>query len=168
MPWSSRKWHQISNSTSLMLGLIASFPINLATFWFQFYILSNGWYTALAIILIVAASYWFINRRTSLATIVFVTLAYGIILNLLASWFFEHVLNNTFTGLGIILILLFSILIPLLTNFIASRPISTYMKRQRSKLRRRAQKASLASTGKVHTRKKRSTRKKKTQRRWWE
>jgi hypothetical protein len=67
MPWSSRKSRKLATNTSLMLGFIASFPINLVSSWFQLYILSNGWYAAIAIILFLAASYWFINRRTSLS-----------------------------------------------------------------------------------------------------
>jgi uncharacterized membrane protein len=134
-----------------MLGFIASFPINLATFWLQLYILSNGWYTAAAIFLLVAATYWFINRRTSLSTIVFVTLVYSILFNLFASWFMVNVLHSSFSGLSIIVILLLTVILVFLTNFIGSHPISRYMNRTKRKRRREAwnNEIRLATKGKV-------------------
>lgn len=134
-----------------MLGFIASFTINLASSWFQLYILTNGWYAAIVIILFLAASYWFLNRRTSLSTIVFVTLVSGVLINLFASWFVEHVLHNSFTFSGFIVIFLLTVTLLLLINFIASRPLSRYKKNRSNSLRRKAKKSSfsLASKGRV-------------------
>lgn len=150
-PWSSRRSRKLATNTSLMLGFIASLPINLASSWFQLYILSNLWYTAIAIILLVAASYWFINRRTSLSTIVFVTLAYSVLFNLFASWFLVNMLHSSFSGLSIIVILLLTVILVFLTIFIGSHPISNYMRRKRDQRRREAKKSSfsLASKGRV-------------------
>ena len=149
--WSSRRSRKIATNTSLMLGFIASFPINLASSWFQLYILSNGWYAAIAIILFLAASYWCINRRTSLSTIVFVTIAYSVLFNLFASWFLVNMLHSSFSGLSIIVILLLTVILVFLTIFIGSHPISNYMRRKRDQRRREAKKSSfsLASKGRV-------------------
>lgn len=125
MPWSSRKSRKLATTTSLMLGLIASIPINLASTWFQVSILSNGWYTALAVLLLLATTYWFINRRTTLSTIVFVTLAYSVLFNLVASWFLVTVLHNSFTVVSILVIVLLTVILPLLSVFIYSEPKRT-------------------------------------------
>src|SRR5216683_3376634 len=143
-PWSSGRSRKLATNTSLMLGFTASLPINLASSWFQLYILSNGWYAAIAIILLVAASYWFINRRTSLSTIVFVTLAYSVLFNLFASWFLVNVLHSSFSVLSIIVILLLTVILVLLSNFIGSHPISRYVKKKKDKLRREAKKSSFS------------------------
>jgi len=154
MPWTSRRSRKLATNTSLMLGFTASLPINLASSWFQLYILSNAWYSALAIILLLAASYWFINRRTSLSTIVFVTLAYSVLFNLFASWFLANVLHSSFTVLSIIVILLLTVILLFLSNFIASHPISSFVKKRKYTLRRNAK---LASKGKIDTGKKPQT-----------
>src|SRR5216683_4380033 len=149
--WSSRRSRIIANNTSLMLGFMASFTINLVSSWFQLYILSNGWYAAIAIILFLVASYWFINRRTSLSTIVFLTLVSSVLINLFASWFVVNVLHSSFSGLSIIVILPLTVILVFLTNFIVSHPISNYMRRKRDRRRREAKKStfSLASKGRV-------------------
>src|SRR2546422_7759703 len=110
MPWSRKKWRKLSTQVSIILGLVASIPINLVTSWFQQDILSNILYSFIVMVLAVAISYSVIKMRAPLLTNAFWVLVASVSLNIFSSWIQDKVLHNSFTLLNMTMIFLLIII----------------------------------------------------------
>ncbi len=154
MPWSRKKSRKLATQVAMILGYAASIPINIASNWLQIYILPNPFYFVSAIILSIAALYYVIKKQPSFLTSASITFAVSVFLNLLSSWVQESLLHNTFTFGGVLLIISIPIFILVLSNFIASHPISRFENNRRRLYKRQAKvKVGLASQEKIYVRK---------------
>jgi membrane-bound ClpP family serine protease len=154
MPWSSRRLSRLATNTSLMLGFIASLPINLASSWFQQDVISNPFLATFLIIMLVAIFYLVLKMRAprfiANATATFIA---GIFLNLL-SWVVQvYILHNSFTILNVLVILLVGVICSVLTAFIAAHPIRNFENKLKRKRRVTQSRVRLASKGKANNRK---------------
>jgi hypothetical protein len=153
MPWTRRKSRKLATQVGMVLGYIASIPINITSNWLQIYILPNPLYFVTAIILSIAALYWVRKKQASFLASASITFAVSIFLNLLSSWVQEKVLHNTFTFGGVLLIISIPIFILVLSNFIASHPVSRFENRMWRRHRRLARVIMAAEGEKRYVRK---------------
>ena len=170
MPKSRTSWYKVANYANVLLGFIASIPINLITSWLQQDIISNKFLTIFVIILLAAICYLVVRIHAPKFLIdALMGFVAGIYAGLFSVWLQGDVLHNSFTSVNVPLMVLVTLIILVLGSFIASRPIKTYVRRKRDKRRREAKKGSisLASRGKVNTTKKPRTPRKKTRQGFW-
>ena len=122
---------ELPTGFSIVLGLAASIPINLASTWFQQYILSNTLFSIVAIILVLGFIFWMIELRSRTLTIAFITLIASVIANLLSSWIQDKGLHNSFSLSNVVIILCLAFLALVISAF----PLSKYV-RSMTKTRR--------------------------------
>jgi energy-coupling factor transporter transmembrane protein EcfT len=150
LPWSRRKWNKYSMQVSILLGLVASVPINLATSWFQQFF-SNG-FVLVCIIVIILAIFYFIRKLSiPLLTTAFWTMVAGVCLNILAQWLQTHVLHDTFPPSTVLLILFSAIGALTLSALIDPKVLTKFEYKMKARYKRRAKQESinLASRGKT-------------------
>ena len=165
------RWYGVSNKiNALLTGFVASIPINLLSSWFQTDIIPNKFLTISVIILLAAICYLVVKihapRFLIAASFGFVA---GMYVNLFSWWIQEDILHNSFTLANVVLIVFITVIIFVSGTFIGSHPIRRNVNRTRRKRRREAgnNEIRLATKGKVNSRKKPPTRKKKIRRGFW-
>jgi predicted PurR-regulated permease PerM len=122
---------ELPTGFSIVLGLAASIPINLASTWFQQYILSNTLFSVVAIILVLGFLYWIIELRSRTLIIATITLIVSVIANLLSSWIQDKRFHNSFSLENVVIILCLAFLGLMISAF----PLSKYI-RSMTKTRR--------------------------------
>ena len=148
MPWSRRKWNKYSTQVSIILGLVASVPINLATSWFQQFF-SNVFLLFFSAILILAIFYFIRKLSIPLLTTAFWIMVASVCLNLFSIWLQGHVLPKTFPPSTVLIILLSSIGALTLSALLDPKVLTRFENRRKAKYRRAAKSSniSLASRG---------------------
>jgi hypothetical protein len=148
LPWSRRKWNKYSTQVSIILGLVASVPINLATSWFQQFF-SNGFLLVVSMILILAIFYFIRKLNIPLLTTAFWIMVASVCLNLFSTWMQDHVLHNSFPPSTVLLILLSTIGALTLSALMDPKVLTRFENRMKARYRRNAKSnsISLASRG---------------------
>lgn len=153
MPWSRRKWNKYSTQVSIILGLVASVPINLATSWFQQFF-SNVFLLFFSVILILAIFYFIRKLSIPLLTNAFWIMVASVCLNLFSLWMQDHVLHNSFPPSTVLMILLSAIGALTLSALIDPKVLTRFENRTKARYRRSAKQnsISLASQGRTTSR----------------
>lgn len=148
MPWSRRKWNKYSTQVSIILGLVASVPINLATTWFQQFF-SNIFLFSFSVILLVAILYFIRKLSIPLLTTAFWIMVASVCLNLFSIWLQDHVLPKTFPPSTVLIILLSSIGALTLSALLDPKVLTRFESRMKRRYKREAKSnsISLASRG---------------------
>jgi hypothetical protein len=150
LPWSRRKWNKYSTQISIILGLVASVPINLATSWFQQFF-SNGFLLICSVVIILAILYFIRKLSIPLLTTAFWIMVASVCLNLFSIWMQDHVLHNTFPPSTVLLILLSAIGALTLSALIDPKVLTRFENRMKARYRRRAKQEGMSLASRVST-----------------
>ncbi len=124
MPRSKKSKISYLTMLSILIGFSASVLINLASTWFQQTIIPNRLYEILAGILAIGVLSWVIKVRSPILTIAFLSLVFGVLINVsITPWVQKNVLHDTYSPEIITEIGLLTILGLVLGPFIESQPM---------------------------------------------
>ncbi len=96
--------HQPNRSTGrsresfgTLLGLFISIPVNLASTWIQWYIVSNGFVFFITSAALLFIFYRLIKKQNLLLFVALLSFVVAVFLNLVSTWILQNILHNSFT-----------------------------------------------------------------------
>lgn len=155
MPRRKKTWSKRATTTGIVLGLVASIPMNLLTLWLQKYVLVNIIYFGLVIFLVGALIYFARNKHVpELLTTVFWLLVATVSLNLFSTWVQDNILHDSFTFKSVTAILSLCVIVLAASAIFQSHYYRRFAQSVNARRRWNAKSMSYASRGRKTTVKK--------------
>ena len=132
MPKRKTKLPKNAITVSIVLGLAASIPINIATNWLQEDILSQPFYVILLVAVSAVVTYFVLKLNYQYLTFAFGFMVIYIFLNLLSTGIQRSILNDSFTPMNVTVIILLIIVILALSGLFGSNFYRNWKRRANS------------------------------------